>query len=185
MDGAARRAHRWARRALWIVDRVSDTLASLALSALVVVVSWQVFSRYVLNSSPRWSTEVAVILLVWLGLLATAIGARERSHVAMAFVADRLPRITAPVVNRLGSAFLLAFGLYLVIQGWEFTQLTMRSTLPSTGLPTAVQYAAMPVSGVLLTVYGALQLLGIETKRDVDAGDELAETIERSREAGD
>lgn len=163
------------KRVLWVVDRLSDLLALFALCALVLVVSWQVFGRYVLNSSPRWSTEVALILLVWLGFLGIAIGARERSHIALEFVVDRLPGAVATVVRRLAPGLLLVFGLYLVFQGWSFTQLTMNSTLPSTGLPTAVQYAAMPVSGVLISIYGVLQLLGVETRRDVE--DEFGERL--------
>lgn len=173
MDLSNGRAEPTIRRVLWVVDRLSDLLALVALSAMVLVVSWQVFGRYVLNSSPRWSSEVALVLLVWLGFLGIAIGARERSHIAVEFVVDRLPRPVGAVVGRLAPVLLLVFGLYLVVEGWSFTQLTMRSTLPSTGLPTAVQYAAMPVSGVLISIYGVLHVLGVETRRDVE--DEKAE----------
>jgi TRAP-type transport system small permease protein len=160
---------------LRIVNKLCDGLALSALAAMVLVVSWQIFGRFVLNSSPRWTSEVALLLLVWLGLLGIAIGARDQSHIAIGFVVARLPQRLATVVKRLAPALMLLFGLYLVSYGWSFTLLTMSSTLPSTGLPTSVQYAAMPIAGALISVYGGLQLLGVETRRDTQ--DEPAEGL--------
>jgi TRAP-type C4-dicarboxylate transport system permease small subunit len=166
----ARRAQVLARRVLRTIDRFSDVLVLSALATMVAIIAWQVFGRYVLQSSPRWSSELALVLLAWLGFLGIAIGSREHSHIAVTFVADRLPRRIRSVVARLAPLLFLLFGVYLVAQGWSFTRLSMNSTLPSTGLSTAVQYAAMPVSGVLISVYSLLQLLGVDTRRAPDDG---------------
>lgn len=163
------------RGVLRVVDRTTDTLALTGLAVMVVVVSWQVFGRYVLSDSPSWAPETALVLLAWLGLLGVAIGVREHAHIGVTFVADRLPRRVRTVVLWLTPVLFLVFGVYLVVQGWEFTQLTMNSTLPATGLPTAVQYAAMPVTGVLVTVYSCLQLLNVDTRRGALATPEADE----------
>nr|MBP8908295.1 TRAP transporter small permease [Pseudoxanthomonas sp.] len=42
--------------------------AAIALVGLVLVQSWQVFTRYVLNDSPSWTEPVTLLLL------ATAMG---------------------------------------------------------------------------------------------------------------
>jgi TRAP-type C4-dicarboxylate transport system permease small subunit len=149
------------RLCLSVVDRVTDTLTLVALVAMVVVVTWQVFCRYVLGFTPVWASETALLLLGWIAFLGIAKGIRDHSHIALGMLVDRLPKAVRLVVLRLAPLLMLVFGGYLIVQGGEFTQLMMSSTLPATGLPTSVQYAAMPVAGVLILLYSALQLFGL------------------------
>ena len=39
--------------------------AGLGLVLMTVIVGWQVFGRYVLNSSPSWSEQAALTLMIW------------------------------------------------------------------------------------------------------------------------
>ncbi|GAB3441685.1 hypothetical protein GCM10027570_08080 [Streptomonospora sediminis] len=155
-----------ARAVLRAVDRATDTLALTALAAVVLVITWQVFGRYVLQASPRWGSEVALILLAWVGFLGIAIGLREHTHIGVTFITDRLPRRLRAAAELLTPLAFLVFALYLVFQGWQFTMSTWGTSLPATGLPSSVQYAVMPVTGVLAAVYSVLQLVGIDTRRD-------------------
>ena len=55
-----------------ILDRL-ERLITAATAVIMIVLSalicWQVFSRYVLNSSTFWIEEISVISLMWIGLL--------------------------------------------------------------------------------------------------------------------
>ena len=165
--GPANALGRWGRRGLWLLDRVADTLALTGLVATVLVVSWQVFGRYVLQDSPRWAPETALVLMGWLGFLGIAIGLREGSHIAVGYIADKFPARVRSVVEKLGPFLMLLFGLYLIVQGWSFTQLMSQNTMPGTGLSRSWQYAAMPVSGMLVSLYALLLLLGVSIKQVV------------------
>ncbi|WP_019813194.1 TRAP transporter small permease [Saccharomonospora saliphila] len=157
------------RVGLAVVDRITDALALSALIAMILVISWQVFARYVLGFTPGWSSETALLLLCWLAFLGIAKGIRDHSHIAVGLVVDRLPALARQVAARVGPALMAAFGIYLIVQGGEFTSLMMNSTLPGTGLPTSVQYAAMPTAGVLITFYSALQVFGLLTPPGTDS----------------
>lgn len=156
----AARPIRVLRLGLAAVDRTTDVLTLLGLVAMVLVVSWQVFARFVLGFTPGWASEAALLLLCWLAFLGIAKGIREHSHIAVGFVVDRFPRVLRAVTVRIAPVLMAVFGGYLVVQGGEFTRLMTSSTLPGTGLPTSVQYAAMPVAGVLIVIYSVLQIVG-------------------------
>jgi TRAP-type transport system small permease protein len=177
------------RTVLRVVDRTTDTLALTGLAALVVVVSWQVFGRYVLQASPSWAPELALTLLAWLGFLGIAIGVREHTHIGVTFVTDRMPRRVQAGVLRLAPVVFLVFAVYLVIQGWAFTQQAMGTVLPSTGLPSAVRFAAMPVTGVLVGVYCLLHIVGVPTQRgalaDPQPKEKTLPSTDKRGEAGD
>ncbi|TWH19920.1 TRAP transporter small permease [Prauserella rugosa] len=149
------------RLGIGVVDRTTDALTFIALVVMVLVISWQVFARFFLGFTPGWASEVALLLLCWLALLATAKGVRERSHIAVGLVVDRMPTRLRSAVARLAPLLMAVFGGYLLVKGGEFTYLMTGSTLPGTGLPTAVQYGALPVAGALILVYSVLQLFGM------------------------
>ncbi|MGJ7905477.1 TRAP transporter small permease [Actinopolyspora sp. H202] len=163
-------AARVRRLALRTLDLVTDVLTTTALAAMVVVVSWQVFCRFVLQFTPAWASETALLLLAWMALLGIARGIRDRGHIALGVLVDRLPGAARAVIARLAPALMALFGIYLVVQGSEFTRLMASSTLPATGLPTSVRYAAMPVAGVLITCYSGLQLFGLLPGENTSAG---------------
>jgi TRAP-type C4-dicarboxylate transport system permease small subunit len=132
---------------------------------MVLVITWQVIGRYVLEASPRWSSEIALLLLAWLGFLGIAIGIRERSHIAVSLITAKLPPALSRPLGWLAHLLMAVFGGYLVVEGINFTEVIGQNTMPATGLPTSVQYAAMPVAGVLICVYALAQLFGIGKPR--------------------
>ena len=156
------------RRLLGRLDASFEYLGLGFLAAMVLIVTWQVFSRAIFNTSPSWSEEVSRLLMVWVAFLGIAIGVRERVHIAVGVFVNRLPEAVQVWVQRLIYALLFAFGLYLLVQGWQFTLETSQATLPSTGWPRSALYAVMPISGFMICVYTALQALGVQTAREQD-----------------
>ena len=60
--------------------------AAIGLVAMTLIAGWQVFGRYVLNSSPSWSEQAALTLMIWYVSLAAAAGVREGFHIRIAAV---------------------------------------------------------------------------------------------------
>ena len=48
--------------------------------ALICAVTWQVFGRYVLNDTPTWAESLALLLVLYVTMLGTAVGVRCRAH---------------------------------------------------------------------------------------------------------
>jgi TRAP-type transport system small permease protein len=170
------------KRIASVVDSAFEYLGLGLLAAMVLIVTWQVFARQGLGSAPQWSEEVSLILMVWVGFIGIAIGFRERVHIALEFVVSRLPQALQKVIEKLNCVLVLVFGLFLVLQGWEFTTRTMSSTLASTGLPRATLYVILPISGFMICVYSVLQLFGVSTeKHTLEAEDQEGEVTPKAR----
>ncbi|AKS36130.1 TRAP transporter small permease [Mycolicibacterium goodii] len=147
------------------LDTVFEALVLLCLSAVLLVVLWQVWDRQVLGSTPGWTEETARILMVWIGFLMTALGFREGAHIALTFVVDRVPPPARRIVEWLTPLLSLLFGVYLIYQGIQFAAATRFATLPGTGLPRSVLYVVLPVAGVMICLYTVLQIFGVKTQR--------------------
>ena len=48
-----------------IISRAEEIISSMSLAAMVVIISVQVFQRYVLQYSLDWSEELARYLFIW------------------------------------------------------------------------------------------------------------------------
>ena len=73
-----------------ILDRLVRTLMVTCMALMVVVVTWQVVSRYALGDPSAWTEEVARMLLIWLGLLGGVYAYRERAHLGLDLLRQKL-----------------------------------------------------------------------------------------------
>lgn len=166
------------RRVWRAIDAAFEAFTVCCLVAVVFVLLWQIFGREILGSSPTWSEETARVLLVWIGFLAAALGFREGSHIAITFVVDRFPGPLRRGVEWFIIGLVLLFGLYLIVQGFQFAIDTQNATLPGTGLPRSMLYVAMPPAGVMIVLYTSLRIAGVNPAR---FGQESEEAIDEAR----
>lgn len=157
------------------LDRVLTVVCAVLFAALVLDVTWQVFTRQVLASPSGWSEELAKYLFIWLGLFASALVFGERGHIAMDVVVVRLPRsaqVTLAVVVQV--AILVFTGMVLVWGGLLVSRLAWDQNL--TGLPVTVGplYLALPLSGALIAFYSLYHLVRVLTGAERPVEDETA-----------
>ena len=66
--------------------------AGAGLLVMTLIISWQVFARYVLNASPPWAEQASLLLMIWYVLLAAAAGVILGEHEFSAFCVRGTPR---------------------------------------------------------------------------------------------
>ena len=72
------------------LNRVLEFILIIVLGVMVLNVSWQVFSRYVLANPSSFTDELARYLMIWLGVLGTAYVSGKRLHVAIDILHSQL-----------------------------------------------------------------------------------------------
>jgi len=146
-----------------VVDKFHQLMVSigkLLLILMTVLTCIQVFCRYVLDFSIRWSEEVPLIMMVWFGFISLAIGVRRRLHIAIEVFYSLFPDHIKVWIQRFVDLSMMIFGIIMVVFGWQLTVVTMKSTMPATKMPTGYLYGIVPVSGILVTYYSFMNLIG-------------------------
>ena len=141
-------------------------IAKMMMLAMVIIVAVQVFCRYVLDFSIRWSEEVPLILMVWFGFISMAIGVKKRLHISIELFFSLMPEKMQFIVLKLVDLLVALFGACMVYYGYKLAMFTMSSTLPATKLPTGFLYMVIPVAGVLITYDTLMDLLGLDKIED-------------------
>lgn len=163
-----------------MLSKLSDILIRIAAFGLVLmtaVICWQVFGRFVLQSSPSWSEQTALLLMIWYVFFAAAAGVREGFHIRIALLEDlSSPRIAANI--KMGINIIVAlFGLALLIYGLQLVWLVRIHVIPSLGISRGLAYAPLPFCGLLMTIF-ALEHIFNDRKAGNVAGSTSAERAE-------
>ena len=143
----------WARLELGLTGLVRIVTAALLLGIVVVIV-WQVTARYIPDIRvPRWTEEISLIMMVWLAMLGSGLAVRAGEHLSVDVVTRQLPKTVQRWLERLVWLGVAAFGVYLVMYGWELSQRTMLQTFSATRLPVGWMYLGIPFGGALVAFY--------------------------------
>jgi len=134
--------------------------AKVMLLLMVLITTVQVFSRYVLGFSIRWSEEVPLILMVWFGFISMSIGVKKKLHISIEVFYNLFPKKMQKVVNKLVDLVVMSFGLIMTYYGYNLARLTMRSTMPATKLPSGVLYGVIALAGVMITYDTLMDFIG-------------------------
>jgi TRAP-type C4-dicarboxylate transport system permease small subunit len=147
------------------IDSFFENIAQISLVSMILIVTLQVITRRLFNYVFFWSEEITMVLLIWFTFMGIAIGFREKLHLAIDSFTVKLPRKVNLGIDKLVSMGSLAFGIFMIKYGWDFTVLMNSSTLPATKLPNSAFYAVMPLAGIMISLYAMLELLGVNTRR--------------------
>lgn len=73
-----------------VVDRVLETTLAVLMASMVLLVLWQVFTRFVLRDPSSVTEELVRFGLIWVSLLGAAYGFGQKHHLSMDLLARRL-----------------------------------------------------------------------------------------------
>jgi TRAP-type C4-dicarboxylate transport system permease small subunit len=138
------------------IDKLLEIFLVVLMSTLVVDVVWQVASRYILSNPSSFTDELAVFLLIWVGMAGAAYVKGKNEHLAIDILPDKL---TPPRKNRLLvfiNLLIIIFSLTIMVVGgtWlVYTRFAMGQVSSALQVPLGYVYLIVPISGLLMVYY--------------------------------
>lgn len=137
-----------------ILDKILGTFCIVLFGFLVLLVTWQVFTRFVLDEPSMISEELAKYCFVWLSLFGAAFVFGENGHMAIEFVKDKFPKKMKMGVEIVIELIVIAFAaLVLVKGGMTATSLAWTQMSGALQVPVGYLYLALPISGMFVVYY--------------------------------
>lgn len=141
------------------IDTVLSSVCIFLFAAMVVVGTYQIVTRFVFNRPSTISEELLTYTFAWMAMLASSYVFGKRDHMKMSFLVDKLPESKRRVLDIVIEALLVLFAAAVLIYGgFTIMNLTMTQKTASLGISMGIVYAVMPISGILITVYGILNI---------------------------
>lgn len=143
-----------------IIARLSDgaaLVASIGLVLMTVIIAWQVFGRYVLNSSPVWAESAALIVMLYFVLLAAAAGVYEQSHLGLRFLVLKLSIGPRRAIYVAGQLLVALFGIAMFYNGARLVDFTSTHVIPTLNISRSVAYWPFTVCGLLIALFAVFR----------------------------
>ncbi|AWJ85572.1 C4-dicarboxylate ABC transporter permease (plasmid) [Azospirillum sp. TSH58] len=136
-------------------------VAMVGLMAIVGVVFYQVFGRYVLNDSPTWAESLAIVLVLYVTLIGAAVGVRDAGHIGLESFLVMLPDVIRRKVEIVIYALVGVFGACMAYNGWVLGNSVAAYYIPNLHVSEAVRYIPLVLSGVLIVLFSIEHIVAI------------------------
>ncbi len=154
-------------------DSLLDKLAAVcrlitgtSLVVLTVIFGWLVFGRYVLNATPTWVEQVALLLVMVIAFLGAAVGIHDSNHLAVTFFRSAVPSSIRTLLVVITDVLLAGFGGLMLWYGAQLTQFKWGSMIPLINLPEGLRSLPLTVGGGLIMLFSIGHLLRLLQGRD-------------------
>ena len=138
------------------LNTILEKILVVILGVMVINVSWQVFSRYVLANPSSFTDELARYLMIWLGVMGTAYVSGKRMHVAIDILPDKLSPKRQVKLKKIVNLIIILFAtLIFVVGGSNLVYLSYILGQKSAALqiPLYVVYLCIPLSGLCIVFF--------------------------------
>ena len=135
---------------------------------IVGIVFYQVFGRYVLNSSPTWAENLALVLVLYVTLIAAAVGVRDAGHIGMESLLVLLPDALRGRIEIVIHALVAVFGVAMAYNGWILGSSVLHYKIPNLHLSEAVRYAPLVLSGGLIVLFSIEHIIALLRGEEVE-----------------
>jgi TRAP-type transport system small permease protein len=135
------------------LDKVICHLVGCIFAAMLILVSTEIFSRYFLQASIKWSFELAAYLVIWLTFLGTSVGVRRAELTTITFVFVLFPRNLAKTIAFVGQLLMVAFLLICVKYGYEILAVVKMQTSPTLEINMSIPYTILPIGSFLILLF--------------------------------
>lgn len=119
---------------------------------LVILVSLQVFSRYIFNTPTSWSEEASNFTVVYLTFLGGSLAVFQRKTLRITFFVDRLPPRLAINLDIMMRVLIVLF--LLTVIWYSFFVIAPVHNQLTTGLrwSKSIIFVSIPLGGILMLV---------------------------------
>ena len=146
------------------IDRFGDGLGRLAgwlYFATGVLIVWEVCARYLFVAPTIWAEELSRLLLMWATFLPMATLLRQRAHIRIPLLTERLGATARRALEAFTLAWVAAFCFVVVWYGWDIAADSLRVGRTSgtmMDLPNWWMEAAVPLAFLLLGLQSLVEL---------------------------
>lgn len=161
-------------RLLDAVCQVSLVVSGAAMVTLTVIFGWLVFGRYVLNATPTWVEQVALLLVALIGFLGASTGVHERSHLGVSYFRDIAPRPMRLAMELLTYLIMAVFGAVMMVNSYKLVLFKWSAEIPLIHLPEGLRAVPLTLCGAFTLAYSIGHLIRFFTGERLD--DRILET---------
>ncbi|RKJ01610.1 TRAP transporter small permease [bacterium D16-54] len=155
------------------MTKLLAAIATLLLSIMTLLVLYQVFTRYVLNSPAAFTEELVRYFLIWTGFIGAAYAFITREHMCLVLVRDSLSPGRRRILMIFIDVLILIFAIFVItIGGFKLAMSAQKVFSALLGIPRSLVYAMAPISGLFIIAAQIINIYEDVTGITIEGGNE-------------
>jgi len=102
-----------------LIRKATEAIIIFLFAIMVLVVFLQVVARYVFNSPPSWTEELARYCQVWIVILTSSVCIRKGTHLAVDYLSHRMSAALKAFVKLLINFLIAVYAAVVTVFGWK------------------------------------------------------------------
>jgi TRAP-type C4-dicarboxylate transport system permease small subunit len=130
------------------------TIAGASIAVMSVIITWGVFTRYVLGMGSFWPEPISIFLAIQFTFYGAAACYRADVHIKLAMFAEMLPQALKHKQYLLVHLLMAAISAFMIIYGAMLVKTTYFQSYPEFQyIRVGVAYSAIPISGLITFLF--------------------------------
>ncbi len=155
------------------MTKLLAAVATILLSVMTLLVLYQVFTRYVLNSPAAFTEELVRYFLIWTGFIGAAYAFITREHMCLVLLRDSLKPEKRRILMTVIDVLILVFAIFVItIGGFKLAMSAQKVFSALLGIPRSLVYAMAPISGLFIIIAQVINIYEDVTGITIEGGNE-------------
>lgn len=151
-----------------VMDRCINWFLALLMAGMVVVITAQVWYRFVLNDPLSWSEEAGRYLFVWISFMGAAAGVRYQVHLGI----DLMEKLLPPSLHRwtivISNLIIQVFLVMIIYWGTKILGIVRFQESASMHISMLYPYMAVPVGATFMFINSVRVMISAIRGRPLD-----------------
>ena len=154
-----------------VMTKLLAGVATILLSVMTLLVLYQVFTRYVLNSPAAFTEELVRYFLIWTGFIGAAYAFITREHMCLVLLRDSLKPESRRILMTFLDVLILIFAVFVItIGGFKLAMSARKVYSALLGIPRSLVYSMAPISGLFIIVAQIINIYEDVTGITIEGG---------------
>ena len=145
----------------WGVSNSLEICAGAMLVTICIIVFAGVFFRYFLHIGLGWTEELSRYLQVWMTFFGATIAVKRWSHFQLTIINQWIPASAHAFTRVFSLLVVMTLAGILIKNGIDITRVSWTQTSPIMSWNFGYLYMVVPLSGVLMELFAARQLIAV------------------------
>ena len=136
------------------------SIGAISISVMSLIITWGVFTRYVLESGSFWPEPISIFLMIQFTFYGAVACYRTDHHIGVALLSTLLPEKLKIVQEYLIHLLMAGVSVFMVFYGIELVKVTLFQSYPEFEyIKVGVAYSPIPIGGAVMFLFAIEKLI--------------------------
>ena len=145
-----------------MITKVLEKILIILMASIVIDVTWQIVTRFILQNPSSFTEELAGFLLIWIGLLGASYALYTKGHLGIDVLMQKISEEKRHLAEIVIYSLVLMFAFFIPVYGGinlVNITFTLKQVSPAIGIPMGYVYLVLPLTGIMMMYYSVVFLV--------------------------